>query len=383
MKILYLVSGIGPPAGWGTEFIQDLIFELSKKNIKATIINPIYKHTHPQWREWTRKQEKQYGVRIISLQSPAFVKKSLLLHFALTPFFVTFFTVKLLFKEKFDLIHEFSSTPIILIRSLVIKLLFGIPTIFTLSVYNNTLLGKFFWFKLFNFSQMYCIPSQEIIDNLKNLGIQSRKISFVPPTIDAGRFRKVPKKSVAREKLGLPKDKKIISFFGSLTEEKGISDLLDAVRKIDTGLKEILLVAIFSVWKGSRRHNVWINKLKKIAKHIKVLEGQTDIPLVIAASDAIILPQRTGHGTTIPPISILEVLASKTPLITTDILNNRELVKPPDILLPPKNSDVLSKAIEKILKVKPKIRPRNINLNSYSIENVTNAYLKIYRSATK
>src|SRR3989344_9657535 len=165
MKILYLVSGIGPPAGWGTEFIQDIIFEIAKDGTDITIINPIYKHTAENWREWTKEQERKFGVRIISMQVPKTFSNNLYFHFAITPVLVTLLTLNLLGKEKFDIVHEFSSTPIVLLRSFLVKIFFNTPTVFTLSVYNNTLLGNFFWFRLFDFAKIYCIPSEEIAKN--------------------------------------------------------------------------------------------------------------------------------------------------------------------------------------------------------------------------
>ena len=183
MKILYLVSGLGPKAGWGTEYIQDLIISLSQKGIQGWIINPIYGHTHPNWRQWTNKLEKNYNLKIISLTAPKWISKNFILHLALTPIFVTMEIIKLCRKENFDIIHEFSSTPIILCRHLIMKILFKVPTIFTLSVYNNTLLGNFKWFKIFNFANYYLIPSREIINRLLNQGIHKDKIIFSQPNL--------------------------------------------------------------------------------------------------------------------------------------------------------------------------------------------------------
>lgn len=380
MKVLYLVSGIGPPAGWGTEFIQNLIFKLSQKGVQATIINPIYKHTHPGWRKWTKEMEEKYSVRVISLEAPAWIKERLLVHFALTPLLVTKAAIKLLRKERFNLVHEFSSTPVILFRALLCRLFFKTPTIFTLSVSNNTFLGKLFWFKLFNFAKTYCIPSKEIINSLKDIGVNSNKIFFSPPGIEINKFNRTLNKSVARTKLNLPKNKIILSFFGSLTEEKGIPDLLNAVQKIDKSIKNNLLVAVFAVWKGSTNHKKWVKKLNELSPYLKVFEKHANVPLVIAASDMVILPQRTGHGATIPPISVLEVLSSKTILLTTNIIGNREIVKPPDVLLPPNDPESLSRAIEKVLHENGKVHKRSINLKPYDLAQATANYLKIYQS---
>lgn len=382
MKVLYLVSGIGPPAGWGTEYIQNEIFELSTKGVSATLISPIIKHTHPDWKAWIHKQEKTFGVRIIALEPPAWLKAHLLIHFATVPILVTWVAARLMLQERFDIVHEFTSTPIIAIRSLLFKILFKTPTVVTHSVYNNTFLGRLFWFKLFDFIRIIIVQSREIQDKLVSQGIDRKKVIYCPPAIEVKKFKKIKRKLFARKKLNLPQHKKIASYFGSLTKEKGISDLVDAISNIRSELRKELLVVIFPIWKGSSNHSFWINRLKSLGQNIRVVERRVNIPLVIAASDVVVLPQRTGHGTTIPPISVLEVLASNTPLIATDIVGNREIVKGSDILIQPKNSLELGIAIEKSLVNEGKIR-RSFDSKQYDHKNTVEKYFKIYQSLIK
>lgn len=380
MKILYLVSGIGPPAGWGTEFIQELIFKLSQKGIQATIINPIYKHTHPSWNTWAKGIEKKYKVRMVPLEAPAWIKERLLLHFALTPLFVTFAVIKILSREKFDLVHEFSSTPIILFRSLLPKILFKTPTVFTLSVYNNTLPGKLFWFKIFDFAKYYLIPSKEIISQLKKIGIAEKKLIFSPPGINLGLF-KAKDKTLARKKLNLPENKFIISFFGSLTFEKGVDEIIEAAKKLGLSITNNLLIFISSIWKGSNEHQIFIKKIKMVdLDYLELRDEYMDIPLLLSATDAVILPQRTGFGTTIPPIILLEALASKRRVIATDTIGVRELLrKTENILIPPYDSISLSKAIIKIYSEKEPVTPIQLS-HIYDITNSTRLHLNLYKT---
>ena len=381
MKILYLVSGLGPKAGWGTEYIQDLIISLSQKGIQGWIINPIYGHTHPNWRQWTNKLEKNYNLKIISLIAPKWISRNFILHLALTPIFVTMEIVKLCRKENFDIIHEFSSTPIILCRHLIMKILFKVPTLFTLSVYNNTLLGNFKWFKIFNFANYYLIPSREIINRLLNQGIHKDKIIFSPPGIDLSNFINTQPKSNARKILNIPSDKFVLTYFGSLTEEKGVTDLLKASLLINTKHINSLVIQLYVIWKGSPRHQMLIQKIKS-GKYplINLVEKYTEIPTLLAASDCVILPQQTGHGTTIPPISTIETIASKKPLITTNILGNRDFANFPNItIVPPKNPAKLAVAIVSSLKGKPWTKTSMDILRDYTINNSTDKHLLIYK----
>lgn len=381
MKILYLVSGIGPPAGWGTEFIQDLIFELSKKGINATIVNPIYKHTHPSWNTWAKGIEKKYKVRMVPLEAPAWIKERLLLHFALTPLFVTWAVIKLLRSQKFDLIHEFSSTPPILLRSLVFKVFFCTPTIFTLSVYNNTILGKLFWIKLFDFAQTYFLPSRDIVDAVKSLGIQDRKIVYCPPGTNLDQFHETISPANARKKLQLPTGKFIFSYFGSLTKEKGVLDLVEAARLIRKDMRQKILIVLFAIWKGSGQHKKIREKIQSLKlPHLKLIEKYINIPTLLAASDVIILPQQTGHGTTIPPISILETLAAGKSIIATNIIGVKELINNKNgILVPPNNSNSLRKAIEKIHRRGIQENNNALLIKQYDIKRSIKLHFEVYK----
>lgn len=380
MKVLYLVSGIGPPAGWGTEYIQNLIFALTKKGIQATIINPIYKHTHPEWRKWTKEQEKKYNIKIISLEAPLLIKKNLSLHLLITPLFVTWAVLKLLSKEEFNLVHEFSSAPIILFRALLLKLLFKVPTVFTLSVYNNSLFGSFFWIKLLDFASFYIIPSKEIINNLINLGLNKNKILFLPPGINLKPLQNLKNSFTARGELNLPEDKFIISYFGPLTKEKGINIILETARILKKRGYNKFLFALFVIWKGSEEHK----KLKELIlslklNSLKLIEKYIDIPTVLAASDAILLPQVSGFGTTIPPISTIETLAATKPIITTNIIGNREWVnKKNGFLTEPNQPDQVIKAILKLSKSKLKKTNTNKIKINFDFERYVEMNLRIY-----
>lgn len=379
MKILYLVSGIGPPAAWGSEYIQNLIFALSKKGVKATIISPIYIHTKPGWRSWVKKQEKKCKVRIITLEAPAFIRKRFLLHLALTPFFSTVTATKILSKEKFDLIHEFTSTPMVGLRTFLFKIFFQTPSVITLSVHNNTILGKLFGFKIFNFAKYYLIPSHELVDKLKSIGINKNKIIYSPPSIDLVRFRKKISKSSARDVLGLPKQKLIFSYFGPLTPEKGALDILEGAKKLKKPLQKDILLVLFT--HPSRRFKQHKMARGQIESHrlpfLKVLEKHVDIPTLLAASDCVILPQQTGHGTTIPPVSIIETLVSAKPIITTGTLGVEELVgKKEGTVIPPKSPRLLTQAIEKFCYKKKKYQK---NMENFDIKKSLILHLSIYK----
>lgn len=345
MKVLYLVSGISPSAGWGSEYIQDLIIEVAKKGVDVTIISPIYSNTAKNWQQWISQLQKKHHIKIIALEAPPWIKNNRLLHFLLTPFIVTTSALKLLLKQRFDLIHEFSSVPVILPRDLIFHLIFKTPVVFSWSVYNHLLIGQPIWFKLFNFAKAYIVYAKELEEKLTNLGINRKKIYFMLPNIKDLFLTKKLTPAQARKKLNLPEEKFIYSYFGSLSKEKGVFDLISAVKNLDPDFKNkvLFIFAISSLKDASKL----AEKLRGESA-VKTIPGLTDIKTLIEASNVVILPQQTGHGTTIPAVSLLEAARLNKPVIATVIIGNLELKNLVEgIFIPAQNPQALTEAIEK------------------------------------
>lgn len=388
MKVLFLVTGIRSPVASGSKFIQNLIFELSNRGIEATIISPIYIHTEKNMASWVAEKEKKYHVKFIIIDTPAFIKKNFLLHILITPFLTTIVVLKTLFKEKFDVVHEFTSTPIIVLRSLIYKC-FNIPSVFTLSVFNRTILGNFFWFKIFDFGTAYLVPSREIINKIVNLGVKKQKVFYLLPGINTANFQVEMSQQQVRQKLYLPNNMIIMTYFGPLSQEKGVFDLIEASKLLPTQLQEKVLIVLFSYYlKDYGNHAEIAHKIRrKVPKNVKLYEKYVDIPLLLAASDFIIYPQRTGHGTTIPPISIIEALAAQKPVITTKIIGIRELItKNNGIVVQAASPHALAKAITTAILHRgskfdlKKLRSTNNKiLKDFDLVNVTNQLLSIYQ----
>ncbi len=379
MKVLYLVTGIRPPSASGSEFIPNLIYEICKEGVDSTIISPIYIQTQKNMLSWASEVEKKYKIRLILIDMPTFIKKRFLLHIIITPAITTIAVIKILLREKFDIIHEFTSTPVITFRSLI-YLFFKTPSIFTLSVLNKTILGKLFWFKVFNFGSAYVIPSREIIKKLISSGIKKDKIFYVLPGIKVTNFKQNITKLKAREKLGLPQNLTVFTYFGPLTKEKGVLDILAASKILPTDVLKGVCITLYSYYLTgyTKYKNMAIKIREEGNQNLKLYEKYVEIPLLLAASDYVIYPQQTGHGTTIPPISVLETLASRKPIITTNIVGIRELInKNNGMLIPPSDPKALAKAISEAYF--EKVNLKNINsLESFNLSYVSEQMLSIY-----
>ena len=111
---------------------------------------------------------------------------------------------------------------------------------------------------------------------------------------------------------------------------------------------------------------------------------QLDMPALIAQSHIVCLPSYYGEGV---PRILLEAAASGRPIVTTDSPGCREVVRHNQngLLVPVHDGEALEEAITEMIGNAPLraamgARGREMAVNEFSLEQVTNANLAVYRS---
>ncbi|MCY7831081.1 glycosyltransferase family 4 protein [Bacillus spizizenii] len=110
-----------------------------------------------------------------------------------------------------------------------------------------------------------------------------------------------------REKFGLPKDKKLLTFVGRLVKGKGVAELAEAVRQLDDSYR-----AVF-IGDGPEKQNI-----RQTAGEKAVLTGQVanhEISEYLAASDLFVLPSYSEGMPTV----VIEALLIKLPVLCTAV----------------------------------------------------------------
>ncbi|MGI2327518.1 sugar transferase [Planococcus sp. YIM B11945] len=141
----------------------------------------------------------------------------------------------------------------------------------------------------------------------------------------------------------------VFSFIGRLVQEKGIFELVEAFKQAAEEHPNIKLIVIGGLTKTERDQESY-GKLVEQMEHpgIKALGFREDIPLLMALSDAYILPShREGL-----PRSIIEAMAMEKPIIATDIRGCREQVFPwqNGLLVEKENAVQLAESIKLLAK---------------------------------
>jgi len=177
----------------------------------------------------------------------------------------------------------------------------------------------------------------------------------------------------------LPQDedrrfKKQIIFVGRISKEKGIKTILDLSKKLSNDI-DLLVV-------GSGPESEKIKKLSETRNNVHYLGYQTHENSIklIRGSDMLIQPSlHEGISTT-----ILESMACKIPVITTNIGGNKELIKhkKTGILIKPNDSEELLSSIDILFldtKLKEKIIYESfILVQNYDWQKIGQQYLNLY-----
>ena len=151
-----------------------------------------------------------------------------------------------------------------------------------------------------------------------------------------------------KEKHGY-KGKKIILYYGAMREEKGVDCLIQAVPSVLEKRDKNDLAFIFAI-----RSNAVEKKEKYLAmarsldceRYINITLEDLPIEEYVSMADMVVLAYPTLIGTEGNPSCLLESMAAKTPVVTTDLSELREIVEHEKDVLMAKPGNVNSLAVQ-------------------------------------
>lgn len=145
--------------------------------------------------------------------------------------------------------------------------------------------------------------------------------------------------------LAIPDNGKIMCIVANLTERKGHEYLLRAIPVVLSKVPDTFFV--FAGEGGLKEYLINFAKKMGISGNVRFLGRRDDIPVVISAARAMILPS-LYEGL---PLSILEAFYLGRPVIATDVGGNREVIKDGEtgIIVPSGDYYGLARAILQLL----------------------------------
>jgi glycosyltransferase involved in cell wall biosynthesis len=243
-----------------------------------------------------------------------------------------FFLLKFLFflsRHKISLIHSFLNIPNFYAR--MAKVVFPSISVVTSernvsithSKVHTTLERKTWWL-----SDKIIVNAGKIKEILVDeVAVAPQRISVINNGIDLETFSTTNETLVKtiRDKLLPEKESLLIGLVGRMCEQKGQCYAVEAAKHLQSCHPELNFRICF--W-GSEDDSVYVEALKRtivkenLTEKVVLAGVHNDIPSVMQASDLLILPS-LWEGF---PNVLLEAMVSRTPVIATAIVDNKQIV---------------------------------------------------------
>lgn len=333
-------------------------------------------------------QSAGLDVDVVAIQDPGKGKGKALRKY------VTWFSRSVVYlmknRKKISLTHSHYAFPTGVL-SLMGKKLFGLPYVVTVHGGDiDKMAAKSP--RIANMTKLILQQAEAVIvvgdklreDVTNRFGVLDANVHVMSMGVDTSIFHYVPKEE-ARDRIGLPKDEKVLLFVGNIIRAKGLLELVEAFDSLKMSLPDSSLYVI-----GSQKDSHFVEELRSFIRdkdvediHFKEPLGQAELSLWMSAADALILPSHhEGFG-----LVALEAMSAGTKVVGTDVGGLSYLLKDgAGILVEAENPDSLAQGMWSVLDedlvaidevvVREKIA-------EHSFETIIKKLLSIYRSAEK
>jgi len=263
-----------------------------------------------------------------------------------------FSSIKALYKlrkiikiENPDILHCFMFHANILGRLAAIGLKCKVVTsIRTKLIYN--IFGNFIDNLTQNLVNIYMVNSKTLHNFISEYGIDKRKIVTINNGIELNKLVCNKEPAQIKKELNLP-NLPIITMIANFKKQKDYPTMIKAIAHLQNEI-DICFLAVGSGLVFEDETNKVLNLIKKLKlKNIKLLGFRKDIPEILSITDVWVSSTLFEGQSN----SLLEAMAMKIPIVTTNIPENAELVrdKIEALLVPIKSPIKLANAIKKLL----------------------------------
>jgi glycosyltransferase involved in cell wall biosynthesis len=355
LRILVVGTSMAPPAIYmrGSKTVYSLQRELAKKNVEIHILTHLDKRQDKDYKKFFLEQKKR-GI-IFHYFDFAFAKH--------IPFFyhlfASFFYIPMVYwinrKYKFDIVHEYSSSPALFYRAYFYKK-FGIKKTFhTIQTYNTTFMGSHNLSGGIKYLDYAIGVTQDMVKKIKEKNQEyKRRIIHLPLGVSLHNTRNQNLEAL-KKKYVVPKRKKIVLYVGPLEEGKGAFVFRDAIYNLSKKNSDLFFIVLTygpegGSWEMKKFYNASKREfLLKISgfKNLRIYEGLHSVDEFFTIADFFVLPLTTSHGTLGHPAVLVEAMSKGLAVIASDIAGVNELITTGKngILVRPRDPKDLAKGI--------------------------------------
>jgi len=388
-KVLVVVDGVGPPAARGTDSIYLTHREMSRLGVEVHMLTLIDFLTPGQWQTWMDKQSKEGDLFFHAVHHPVIRSSSRLgTPFSRACYF--FKTLALMKNQGFDLIHEYSTAPLLFYRTALYKAFFKVKCVHSLSGYHTGFLGNLRWNGgMKRLDKIVCL-SQDLKARLEDLSGEPEKLAYVSYGADLTRFTKNGKGLSLRDQYGIKPEEKVVLYVGPVEEHKGIFELAQAAARLTPRFGHVWFFFVGRRRRPEKEHRKNQARLRSLLNGVPrmiIEEGMHDIPRFMTMADLVVVPQKTCHGIAAQPVTLLEAMKCGKPVIGSSTPGIRELIHEGKngFLFKPGSSEELAEILEKLLNHPDLFQGLNrgaasINMSAYDVRTSAKKLLQIYEN---
>lgn len=192
---------------------------------------------------------------------------------------------------------------------------------------------------------------------IRHPGIDSARVVVIPNGVAVERFRASSGGIELRERLGIPRDVKVVGIVGQISPHKGHEDLVEAAARLSPCYPStIFLVVGEESGDGTFVHKLRSKIMQKgLGEKFFFTGFLDDVPSAMGLLDLLAVPSwEEPFG-----LVILEAMAAGIPVVATDVGGPREIVENgvSGLLVAPRAPRELAEAIASIL-ANPELRAR-------------------------
>ncbi len=230
-------------------------------------------------------------------------------------------------KSKLVIVHLFNANFQTLLTILIAKLFrlkVGVIAHDISSFINGD--NKFIQNEIYNYLANYIIVHNRFSYNELIPYIEKENIHKVSIFKQGGYLDFIDKnisKDIARERLGLDKNKKYILFFGQIKKVKGLDILIEALSFVSDDIELIIAGKVFG--DDFHNYNMLIKELgleSRVTKMIRFISNE-ERELLFFASDVNVLPYKKIYQSAV----ILMSMSHSLSVIASDLESNRDVIK--------------------------------------------------------
>jgi glycosyltransferase involved in cell wall biosynthesis len=229
------------------------------------------------------------------------------------------------------------------------------------------------------------VITQKLKDLFVKRGIVENKILVAPDAVDLEKFDIKETRIECRKKLNLPLNKKIVLYTGHLYEWKGAQTLAETSQYLP---EEVKIYFIGGTEKDKKEFEI---RNLKLGINVVGHRPYSEIPYWLKAADVLVLPNSGKEEISkywTSPIKMFEYMASKRPIVTSDLPSIREILNENNaILVEPDNSQALAEGIKKA--IENQVMAQEIALwafrdvQEYTWQKRARKILKVFKSLTR